>query len=118
MNGVDVSEAVSVAHQARVEPMDRYNNQLVQNVHPTEWKNPTPNGRYNLVVIGAGTAGLVTAAIAAGSTHFVKSAPGDAARFCGVSMVPGMTQLTLMFEVLSSFARDSVRRSTADFDAP
>src|SRR5262249_51015378 len=28
--------------------------------------NPTPAGRYNLVVIGAGTAGLVTAAAAAG----------------------------------------------------
>jgi NADPH-dependent 2,4-dienoyl-CoA reductase/sulfur reductase-like enzyme len=28
--------------------------------------NPTPSGKYNLVVIGAGTAGLVTAAGAAG----------------------------------------------------
>jgi pyruvate/2-oxoglutarate dehydrogenase complex dihydrolipoamide dehydrogenase (E3) component len=39
---------------------------LVENVHPPGWVNPTPAGRYNLVVIGAGTAGLVTAAIAAG----------------------------------------------------
>ncbi len=47
-------------------PQDKYNAQLLHNVHPAEWQNPTPNGRYNLVVIGAGTAGLVTAAAAAG----------------------------------------------------
>ena len=29
------------------------------------WKNPLPAGRYHLVVFGAGTAGLVTAAVAA-----------------------------------------------------
>jgi pyruvate/2-oxoglutarate dehydrogenase complex dihydrolipoamide dehydrogenase (E3) component len=38
----------------------------VQNVHPPDWGNPTPKDRYNLVVLGAGTAGLVSAAIAAG----------------------------------------------------
>ena len=35
-------------------------------MHPADWANPEPAGRYNLVVIGAGTAGLVTAAGAAG----------------------------------------------------
>ena len=30
------------------------------------WENPEPTSKYNIVVIGAGTAGLVTAAIAAG----------------------------------------------------
>jgi pyruvate/2-oxoglutarate dehydrogenase complex dihydrolipoamide dehydrogenase (E3) component len=49
-----------------IEPWDRHNQGLVQNVHPPAWVNPTPSGRYNLVVIGAGTAGLVTAAGAAG----------------------------------------------------
>src|SRR5262249_57398414 len=39
---------------------------LLSNVHPPDWRNPEPAGRYNLVVIGAGTAGLVTAVIAAG----------------------------------------------------
>jgi len=48
------------------EPWDKFNQQLVANVHPLDWKNPTPAARYNLVVIGAGTAGLVTAAGAAG----------------------------------------------------
>jgi len=52
--------------QARVLPNDEYNQALVANVAPPDWKNPTPAGRYNLVVIGAGTAGLVTAAGAAG----------------------------------------------------
>jgi pyruvate/2-oxoglutarate dehydrogenase complex dihydrolipoamide dehydrogenase (E3) component len=49
-----------------IPPDDEFNRALVDNVHPSGWVNPTPAGRYNLVVIGAGTAGLVTAAIAAG----------------------------------------------------
>jgi len=47
-------------------PDDEYNRTLLNNVHPPVWVNPEPSGRYNIVVIGAGTAGLVTAAIAAG----------------------------------------------------
>jgi len=47
-------------------PEDAHNQKLVSNVHPADWVNPTPSGKYNLVVIGAGTAGLVTAAGAAG----------------------------------------------------
>ena len=46
-------------------PMDEFNQQLLDNVHPPAWENPDPTGRYNLVVIGAGAAGLVTAAVAA-----------------------------------------------------
>jgi pyruvate/2-oxoglutarate dehydrogenase complex dihydrolipoamide dehydrogenase (E3) component len=46
-----------------VEPHDTT---LLAHVHPPEWVNPEPRGRYNLVVVGAGTAGLVTAAVAAG----------------------------------------------------
>ncbi len=49
-----------------VEPMDRHNQSLMANVHPSDWTNPEPARRYNLVVIGAGTAGLVAAAGAAG----------------------------------------------------
>lgn len=47
-------------------PLDEFNQQLLLQVHPGNWVNPQPSGRYNLVVIGAGTAGLVTAAGAAG----------------------------------------------------
>ena len=46
--------------------MDTHNQTLISNVHPPDWINPEPASRYNLVVIGAGTAGLVTAAGAAG----------------------------------------------------
>jgi len=46
-------------------PDDEHNRTLVNNVHPPMWVNPEPDGRYNIVVIGAGTAGLVTAVIAA-----------------------------------------------------
>jgi pyruvate/2-oxoglutarate dehydrogenase complex dihydrolipoamide dehydrogenase (E3) component len=42
------------------------NRQLSENVHPSGWNNPEPADRYNLVVIGAGTAGLICAAGAAG----------------------------------------------------
>jgi pyruvate/2-oxoglutarate dehydrogenase complex dihydrolipoamide dehydrogenase (E3) component len=47
-------------------PDDEYDRALVENVHPRQWLNPEPAPSYNLVVIGAGTAGLVTAAGAAG----------------------------------------------------
>ncbi|MGQ0635583.1 MAG: mercuric reductase [Planctomycetaceae bacterium] len=47
-------------------PDDEHNRALVANVHPPDWNNPTPAGRYNLVVIGAGPAGLITAIGAAG----------------------------------------------------
>jgi pyruvate/2-oxoglutarate dehydrogenase complex dihydrolipoamide dehydrogenase (E3) component len=47
-------------------PADDHNRRLTDAVHPGEWKNPSPKSRYNLVVIGAGTAGLVIAAGAAG----------------------------------------------------
>src|SRR6185369_688112 len=45
---------------------DAHNRRLLQAVHPDGWLNPEPAPRYHLVVIGAGTAGLVTAAGAAG----------------------------------------------------
>ena len=53
-------------HFPQLLPADEYNLKLAAEVHPSNWKNPTPSDRYNLVVIGAGTAGLVTAAGAAG----------------------------------------------------
>lgn len=56
----------SLADSPELQPFDEYNQDLAANVHPVDWTNPTPSGRYNLVVIGAGTAGLVAAAGAAG----------------------------------------------------
>ena len=47
-------------------PMDSHNRLLVSRVHPGDWTNPEPAPRYNLVAIGGGTAGLVSAAGATG----------------------------------------------------
>lgn len=50
----------------RVLPDDEHNNELVDLVHPTDWPAPASDGRYNLVVIGGGTAGLIAALGTAG----------------------------------------------------
>ena len=52
------------AKPLEVLPHDEHNRRLVANVHPPDWVNPTPEGRYNLVVIGAGTAGLISSRLA------------------------------------------------------
>ncbi|VEP11323.1 Pyruvate/2-oxoglutarate dehydrogenase complex, dihydrolipoamide dehydrogenase component [Hyella patelloides LEGE 07179] len=53
-------------HATTITPLDKYNQELLNNVHPSDWINPTPAELYDLVVIGAGTAGLVTAKGAGG----------------------------------------------------
>ncbi len=50
----------------RIEPHDEHSQKLLHNVHPPDWRNPEPKDRYHLVIIGAGTGGLVSAAAAAG----------------------------------------------------
>ena len=47
-------------------PDDEHNKKLLAEVHPSDWVNPAPKERYHLVVVGAGTAGLICAAGAAG----------------------------------------------------
>src|SRR6056297_1602738 len=49
-----------------IHPMDQFNKKLINNVRPQDYQNPYPKDNYSLVVIGGGTAGLVTAAGAAG----------------------------------------------------
>ena len=49
-----------------IAPLDEHDRLLIERVHPPGWRNPSPRGRYDLVVLGAGTAGLVAAAGAAG----------------------------------------------------
>ncbi|PSB52950.1 FAD-containing oxidoreductase [filamentous cyanobacterium Phorm 6] len=56
----------SKVDRLNLHPMDEYNQKLVSYLHPPDWVNPQPASRYNLVVIGAGPAGLIVAAGAAG----------------------------------------------------
>ncbi len=42
-------------------PNDEFEQQRQANVRPPHWPNPTPPGRYHLLVIGGGPAGLVAA---------------------------------------------------------
>jgi len=56
----------SIDQDPALQPLDEYNQALMSHVHPPDWVDPEPVDCYDLVVIGAGTAGLVVAAGAAG----------------------------------------------------
>lgn len=58
--------AHGIAEGTRLLPDDEHDRALLSLVHPPDWTNPVPRGAYHLVVVGAGTGGLVTAAAAAG----------------------------------------------------
>ena len=58
-------EPVNGSVDPMLQPFGEHNRRLASHVHPQDWTAPEPAERYNLVVIGAGTAGLVCAAIAA-----------------------------------------------------
>ena len=49
-----------------LEPMDDHNRTLLDNVRPSNWVNPEPAPLYDLVVVGAGTGGLICAAVGSG----------------------------------------------------
>jgi pyruvate/2-oxoglutarate dehydrogenase complex dihydrolipoamide dehydrogenase (E3) component/uncharacterized membrane protein YdjX (TVP38/TMEM64 family) len=55
-----------ILYEAMTIADDAYDKQLIENCRPPRWINPTPAQKYNLAVIGGGTAGLVSAAGAAG----------------------------------------------------
>ena len=48
------------------EMIDEHDRRLLDHVRPADYRNPSPASKYDLVVIGGGTAGLVCAAGAAG----------------------------------------------------
>lgn len=56
----------TINDSAALQPLDEHNRRLRDHVHPPDWQNPTAAERYHLVVVGGGTAGLVSAAGAAG----------------------------------------------------
>jgi Domain found in Dishevelled, Egl-10, and Pleckstrin (DEP)/Pyridine nucleotide-disulphide oxidoreductase len=62
----DAVPAGSVHVASLVWPMDRWNTELLDKVHPAEWVDPEAADVYNVVIIGAGAGGLVSAAGAAG----------------------------------------------------
>ena len=97
-----------------VAPMDGHNRRLVSQVHPPEWSNPVARGRYHLVALGGGTAGLVAAAGAAGlggTTALVEQhlMGGDC---LNVGCVPS--------KALIAAARswEAARRAAVDFGGP
>lgn len=60
-----------------IPPFTPNNQRLEQYIHPKNWVNPTTNGKYNIVVIGAGTSGLVAAwaaAVSAPKLHWSNAA--------------------------------------------
>lgn len=46
-------------------PDESYNRELIENAHPPAWRNPDPLDQYNLVIVGAGPAGILAAHAAA-----------------------------------------------------
>src|SRR2546427_13191773 len=79
-----IGKTVANREPVIVLPDDEHNRKLVSNVRPPDWVNPDSTGTYNIVVIGAGTAGLVTAVSAAAGG--AKVAP-IAKHLCGSSMI-------------------------------
>jgi len=63
---MDSMQSETHLNELRLLPHDKHNARLVSHVHPLDWHNPKPIPCYNLVVIGAGTAGLISAAAVAG----------------------------------------------------
>lgn len=47
-------------------PLDEFNRELRDNAHPSNWRNPQPNGEYNLIAVGGGSAGIISALGTAG----------------------------------------------------
>jgi pyruvate/2-oxoglutarate dehydrogenase complex dihydrolipoamide dehydrogenase (E3) component len=56
----------AAARELMVQPFDGPNQALIAAVHPPRWVNPTSRGVFDLVVVGGGTAGLVSAIGGAG----------------------------------------------------
>ncbi len=54
-----------MAHKPQLQEHSIHDQMLVERVHPTHWKNPEPASCYSMVVVGAGTAGLITSIIVA-----------------------------------------------------
>ena len=65
MTATDLSHLAEDTPHAALPPTEN-NLRRLANARPESWKNPKPASLYNLVVIGGGSAGLLTAIVAAG----------------------------------------------------
>jgi hypothetical protein len=63
-SSVKLSEQPRAADEAEATPSDQYNTALISNVHPPSYSNPKPFDEYDLVVVGAGVAGLLSVIMA------------------------------------------------------
>ena len=65
---MNTKDMVKLAELSPIEalPKDENNLRRLSNAHPDNYQNPKPAALYNMVVIGGGSAGLVTAIVAAG----------------------------------------------------
>ena len=61
-----VERVINTERNALAEPLDVLNHDLLRDVRPPDWVNPEPSPAYDLVVVGGGTAGLVSAVGSAG----------------------------------------------------
>ncbi len=52
---------IAPGYQHIILPNNKYDQELITQCHPPDWINPKVEGKYNLVVLGGGTAGLVSA---------------------------------------------------------
>jgi len=68
---LDILDPKDVHAVSHVWPLDEHNTKLLDHVHPAQWNDPKANksdgsATYDIICIGAGVGGLVTAASAAG----------------------------------------------------
>ncbi len=81
---------------------DQYHTALVSNVSPPGWVNPKPSGRYDLVIIGAGPAGL--AAASRGAADGAKVALIEEKLIGGTSLNAGSVPTTCLLRSARAYA--------------
>ena len=95
-------------------PLGEANRRLRASVHPPDWRNPAPRKSYDLVVMGGGTAGLVTAAIGAALGAHV--ALVERHLLGGDCLNVGCVPSKALIRAARSW--DAARRSARDFAGP
>jgi len=87
---------------------------LLDTVRPDDWENPAPGDRYDLLVVGAGTGGLVSAAI--GAALGARVALVERSLMGGDCLNHGCVPSKAVLRAARSWA--AARASTPRFDGP